>query len=202
MTRKIAATDCGMYYHKNALTEPKWAHLIDARLYLPELTECDLEDMDVFIATCRSNPELLIPHRDMFRRFLDDGRTIIALGLTGPEHWLPNVEARDVDINYWWWLEQSADSGVRMADPDHEIFTVMGPDDMNWHHHARFTPPPGARPILNFLDEGCIFYEDTVSTRGRMLITSLDPFFHHGSFFMPAATRFLEKFMPWVKAAG
>ena len=46
---------------------------------------------------------------------------------------------------------------------------------------------------------GSIFYEDTVSTSGRLLITSLDPMYHHGSHFMPATTRFLDGFLPYLK---
>jgi len=30
----------------------------------------------------------------------------------------------------------------------------------------------------------------------------LDPFFHHGTYFMPAATRFLDGFLPWLRESG
>lgn len=29
-----------------------------------------------------------------------------------------------------------------------------------------------------------------------MIVTSLDPVYHHGSRFMPATTRFLDRFLP------
>ncbi|WP_395021680.1 hypothetical protein [Dongia sp.] len=44
-----------------------------------------------------------------------------------------------------------------------------------------------------------ILYIDQVSTAGRIVLTSLDPFYHHGSYFMPAATRFLDGFLPWMR---
>jgi hypothetical protein len=44
-----------------------------------------------------------------------------------------------------------------------------------------------------------ILYVDEVTTKGRMVVTSLDPFYHHGSHFMPATTRFLDGFLPWVR---
>jgi hypothetical protein len=31
------------------------------------------------------------------------------------------------------------------------------------------------------------------------ILTSLDPFFHHGSHFMPATTRFPDGFLPWMR---
>ena len=47
-------------------------------------------------------------------------------------------------------------------------------------------------------DGKAIVYIDEVTTRGRMILTSLDPFFHHGHHFMPATTRFLDGFLAWL----
>lgn len=42
-----------------------------------------------------------------------------------------------------------------------------------------------------------MLYADGHSWRGgRLVVTSLDPFYHHGSHFMPATTRFLDRFLP------
>jgi|TARA_R100000908_G_C3643589_1_gene78648 hypothetical protein len=48
-------------------------------------------------------------------------------------------------------------------------------------------------------DLGSVLYDDTVTTPGRMIVTTLDPMYHHGSHFMPATTRFLDGFLPWLK---
>ena len=64
---------------------------------------------------------------------------------------------------------------------------------------AAAVPPPGARSVIDKLGQGSILYEDCVSTPGRMLVTSLDPCYHHGSYFMPATTRFLRGFLPWLQ---
>ncbi len=199
MSNRIAAIDGGMSYHQVALNDARWAHLIDTRLYLPEMASVALSAFDVVIATCRSNPELLAPLRRQFLRFLDNGGTVVAFAGTGPERWLPGVEARAVPTNYWWWLEGDADSGLRAANEDHSIYSALTLKDFTWHHHARFKPPPGALSLVDHVTGGSIFYEDQISTRGRMLVTSLDPFFHHGSYFMPATTCFLEAFLPWLK---
>src|SRR5262249_51191465 len=47
-------------------------------------------------------------------------------------------------------------------------------------------------------DGGAVLYLDRVSSRGTMLVTSLDPLYHYGSYFMPATERFLDGFLPWV----
>ena len=41
-----------------------------------------------------------------------------------------------------------------------------------------------------------ILYIDEVTMSGRMIVTSLDPFYHHASHFMPATARFLDGFLP------
>ena len=38
-----------------------------------------------------------------------------------------------------------------------------------------------------------------MTTAGRLIVSTLDPFYHHGSNFMPATTRFLDGFLPWAR---
>ena len=33
----------------------------------------------------------------------------------------------------------------------------------------------------------------------RLIVSTLDPFYHHGSNFMPATTKFLDGFLPWAR---
>ncbi|WP_246750657.1 hypothetical protein [Martelella lutilitoris] len=78
----------------------------------------------------------------------------------------------------------------------------IGKQDVTWHLHGWFTPPEGA-PVLARDGEGrAILYMDTISTAGTMVISSLDPMFHHGSRFMPATTRFLDRFAPNLRACA
>jgi len=199
MANRIAAIDGGMSYHLNALSDKAWAGLIDERIYLPKLSQADLKKFDVVIVTCRSNPDLLEPCRDQFLDFLDAGGTVAAFSGTSPERWLPGVVAREIPTNYWWWLEEGADSGLRIGAPKHPVFAALTLREFTWHHHARFEPPAGATSLVNHVSGGSIFYEDRASCGGRLFVTSLDPFYHHGSFFMPTTSRFLAAFLPWIK---
>ena len=202
MSKLIAAIDGGTSYHHVALNDKRWAHLIDARWYLPELGRQDFSQVDVIIVTCRSNPDLVALHKNRFLCFIDGGGTVVAFAGAGAENWLPNVVATPVPTNYWWWLDKNADSGLRVGSPDHPLCRAVPLADMTWHHHTRFVPPPGAVSILDHVDGSSIFYDDQVSTPGRMLISGLDPFCHHGSYFMPATTRFLDGFLPWIREAS
>ena len=88
---------------------------------------------------------------------------------------------------------------MRIAQPGHSLFERLTQRDITWHLHGWFDPPAGAQ-VLAVNGEGRpILYIDEVTTAGRMVITSLDPFFHHGSHFMPATTRFLDGFLPWMR---
>lgn len=199
MANIIAAMDSGASYHIMALNDKRWAHLIDYRWYVPELGQQVFLKVDVIIATCRCNGRLIEKHKNRIREFLDAGGTLVALASTNAELWLPNITSRHVETNYWWWLEKDADSGLRTGAANHSLCKAIPLADMTWHHHARFTPPQGAVSLLDHVDGSSLLYEDTVSTGGRLFVAGLDPFSHHGSYFMPATTRFLEKFLPWLK---
>jgi hypothetical protein len=196
----IAATDGGTSYHDVALGDPAFRSFIDRRIYLPELCRTDLSDVDALILTCRSNPRLIVKAADRLHDFLARGGFVLAMGETRPDLWLDHVKFTDRPINYWWWLEENPDQGLRIARPDYALFRHLRvPQDVAWHYHGWYDPPPGAEAVLYCREGGCILYEDRVSTQGRLLITTLDPFFHHGSHFMPAASRFLHGFLPWLR---
>lgn len=202
MTRRIpviAALDAGTYYHHRTFHTPELAPFIDRTIYVRDLDDAGLADCDAFIVSCRSNPELLLPHRERFARFLAAGKTLVAMGETSCERWLDGVQWTSSEVNFWWWKEAGADSGLRLAAPDHPLFSYLTLDDATWHQHGTFTPPPGARSLIDKAGAGSVLYEDSHSTPGRLIVTSLDPMYHHGSYFMPASSRFLRGFLPWLK---
>lgn len=45
---------------------------------------------------------------------------------------------------------------------------------------------------------GAILYEENFG-KGRLIVTTLDPFYHTGSNFMPNAAKFLAGILAWVK---
>ncbi|MBP1843262.1 hypothetical protein J2046_001516 [Rhizobium petrolearium] len=195
----ILAIHPGAYYHIETLEAPRYAHYFD-RLVRPEdLSGEDLAEHAVVFIPCRTPADRLAPHADQFRAYLDQGGTIVATGETALEVFLHGITFTPQPTNWWWWLTPGADLGVRIASPDHSLFGRLGERDLTWHLHGWFDPPDGSQ-VLAINGEGKpIFYVDEVTTPGRMIITSLDPCFHHGSHFMPATTRFLDGFLPWMR---
>ncbi len=54
------------------------------------------------------------------------------------------------------------------------------------------------RSPLALADHPVLAGVDEVSTGGTLLVTSLDPLSHYGGTFLPAAGRFLDRFLPWA----
>lgn len=57
----------------------------------------------------------------------------------------------------------------------------------------------GATSFVDARGLGSVLYVDTVTPQGTLVVAALDPFYHHGSYFMPATTRFLDGFLPWLR---
>jgi hypothetical protein len=179
------------------LQDPTYGRHIDERIYLPDLADAPLDHLDGLIVPCRVHQELLYASAERVRSVLDRGGTVVLFG-EQPREWLPGLNWEHRPTNFWWWRE-GGKSGLVAAMPEHSLFDYMSLSDATWHYHGVFTPPVGAESVIEIEDGGTILYVDRVSTPGTLIVTSLDPIFHVGSNFMPAAARFLERFLPWLR---
>lgn len=195
----ILAIHPGAYYHIESFEAPRYAHFFDNLVRPEELAETDLTKFNVVLIPCRTPADRMAPHKAQLRAYLDQGGTIVATGESNSELFLPGITFTSHPTNFWWWLTPGADLGVRIAAPDHALFSSLGQKDITWHLHGWFDPPEGVEVLAVNGEDKPILYVDDVTTRGRLVVTSLDPFFHHGSHFMPATTRFLDGFLPWMR---
>lgn len=195
---RIAALDAGTYYHHRSLYGDRYRGFFDEIIYAPELSKTDLDGIDILIVSCRTDPAVLVPQKDTVMRLLDRGKTVVAMGSTGQNLWLPAVDWTDMPTNFWWWKEGGS-LNLEIDAPEHPLFDHIGLGDATWHYHGQYAPPKGATSLIGVREEGSILYEDRVTTNGCMIVTALDPMYHHGSYFMPATTRFLDGFLPFLK---
>lgn len=205
----VAVLDGGAYYHHEAIRGPRFRDRFDRVLYVPDLADGDLDGCAAAIVADRILPAALRRKRRILLGFLARGGTLIVLGENRAHEWLPGVSWSFRPTNFWWWLEEGADPGHRIAAPDHEIFRFVRPADVVWHYHGLFAPPPGAEVLAAIAPQadpegrgGAILYDHRGAGGGpgRLVVSSLDPFYHHGSHFMPAATRFLDGLLAWTDA--
>lgn len=189
----------GAYYHIESFESPRYAGYFDQLVRPEDLASVRLEDHAVVLIPCRTPADRMEPHKAQLEAYLANGGTIIATGESESQLFLPGITFTPQPTNFWWWLTPGADLGVRIAAPEHKLFERLAQRDITWHLHGWFDVPEGAE-VLAVNEAGQpILYIDEVTTAGRMIVTSLDPFFHHGSHFMPATTRFLDGFLPWMR---
>jgi hypothetical protein len=157
----------------------------------------DLGRFEGLLIPDRINQRRLLAARDRFGSFLQRGGTIIAFG-EQPHPWLTGVVWEFRPTNFRWWLDPDVTSGLVLVQPDHSLFRYVSLDDATWHQHGVFWPPEGTETLIATQDGGAVLYVDQVSTPGALVVTSLDPMYHFGSYFMPATERFLDGFLPRI----
>jgi len=188
---KIAALDSGTAFHIVSLSKDPFNKYFKKILYLPKLQAKQLEDIDILIVTCCSSWEQLEKKKDIFYEFLKRGKTLVVLGRNQTKLWLKDIEEVELPFNFWWWLDKKNKIDLKILKPNYPLFEHIKLEDMAWHYHGGFEVPKNA---INILEEEktrkSIFFELKKYYGGRLIVTSLDPFYHHGSFFMPNTTKF------------
>jgi hypothetical protein len=196
----LAAVYGGSSQHHRTLTEPRYArHLTGGLVYLPELADTDLTVYRGLLIPERMHRGLLTRGAQRIAELLECGGTVIAFSGGEPiPEFLPGVLWEHRPTNYWWWLEPGADLGVQLPTPEHPLFHRLTLRDCTWHYHGVLEPPDGAQSLVELAPGQALLYVDEVSTPGTLVVSTLDPISHYGSYFMPATERFLDGFLPWA----
>jgi hypothetical protein len=195
----------GASYHLVTLADPTVAAHRARPFYLPDLDDpavcAALAGLDVLVVFDRLHPDLVRRHADALLAVARRGGTLLVLGEVGAHTWLPGLSWTPRPTNFWWW-RTGEDPGIHQHHPEHPIWRHLAGGDVVWHYHGLLHPPPGVTPLASVRDHGAdagsILYEDRTSTSGRLVVTTMDPVHHHGSNFMPAATRLLHGLLRWL----
>lgn len=195
---RVAILNCGAGFQIEAIEGPRYAAYFTTVLRPEALTLDDLLAHDVFIIPCHTPVHRILPHRDKLLAFLDAGKTLVSTGRSKHEQFLPNISFEPCPTNFWWWTIPGETLGTEIAKPEHSLFNFIDLKALTWHLHGFYDVPEGAEVLAVGPTGKPFFYIDDVTTKGRMVITSLDPFSHHGRHFMPSATRLLDGLLPWL----
>lgn len=199
---RIAFIDAGTYYHHATYHDPEWHSCFAGNIYVRDLPTADLSGYDCLYVASRQDPVELQAAQGAIEAFLNAGKLVVALGESHAQPWIKSVDWTPGITNFWWWLTPGADSGLRQASENHGLFDHIQLQDATWHRHGTLAVPSGAVSLIDAVEGGSVLYDDSVSTPGRLIVSTLDPCYHHGSYFMPATTRFLRGFIPWLKAGA
>ena len=180
-----------------------YAAYLDAEIYLRALDQVDLTAFKAIVIPDFSNQELLRRHARQINDYLAAGGFLTVFEPNRMDEWLDVVEVQwfSRETEDWkWWMKPGGRMEAYQPEPLHPMARAIPRADMCWHFFGAFRLPAGAIPILNLDDdEGCLMYEQRAGA-GRLIAATIDPHTHHGRRFMPATTRFLNGFYPWLKA--
>lgn len=200
---KIAALDSGTAYHISSFYTKPFKDFLYKTIYLPNLDIDDLKDVDILIVSCSSSVEQILKHKNIFYEFLAKKKFLVVMGRNEAQLWLNDVVFADLPFNFWWWLDKNNKIDLKPACLDYGLFKYIDFKDMVWHYHGGYEKIKGCISVIEHISlDKSIFLEMPDYYGGRLILTSLDPFFHHGNFFMPNATKLggaLLKYLSEVK---
>lgn len=101
---RLIAASCGTYYHIEALECARYAAHFDAILP-PERLAGQLAPEYALFVPCRSPAQRLIARSDTIAAHLAAGGTVVAMGESRSDLWLPGVVFHERPTNWWWWLD-------------------------------------------------------------------------------------------------
>ena len=106
----------GTYFHHRTLHTPEFAPYFGHTRHVLDLQASDFEQYRSIVFCCNTRGDLIARHRAAIADFLQRGNTVVAMGNTAAHTWLPQVQWHDRPVNFWWWTEPGADSGLRVAE--------------------------------------------------------------------------------------
>ncbi|MDF0528783.1 hypothetical protein P0W64_07515 [Tsukamurella sp. 8F] len=192
----------GSHAQLATLADPALAPYRIRPLHVRTSAVTEIDDAEVVIVADRLRPDLLERWTDALLACLGDDRTLIVYGENNVGDWIPGVTEQRRPTDFWWW-RTGEDSRIRPAAPEHPAWHYFSERAVVWHYHGVLTSPPGALSLVDLHTpegtvDGSILTLDDANHHGRLLITTMDPIYHHGSGFMPGATQLLYSSLHWA----
>ena len=180
-----------------------FAKYLDDMIYLRELETHDLSRYAAVVVPDGTDPVALRGHAAQLNAYVRGGGFLIIFGCGQVNEWIDVVELawRPVNTKDWlWWTKRNPYLEIRQPEPRHPLCEVIPLADMSWHWFGAFAHHPGAMSALNLDDDSASLFLDfrNLAGGGRLIVSTLDPHVHNGERFMPATTRFLQGFYPWL----
>lgn len=176
-------------------------HHIDDLIYIHDLPKVDLTSYAAVVMPDAMDAAAPLPHREQLNAYLAGGGFLVVF-LQGHADWLeiPGLQWTPGNCRDWLWWTKGEKLEVRISAPPHPITESIPLSHMSWHWGGSYNVPKGARSILEIDDgRGSLFLDfPSLPGGGRLLLATLDPHSHNGQRFMPATTRFLRCFYPWL----
>ena len=174
---------------------------IDDLIYIHDLPKVDLTSYAAVVMPDAMDAAAVLPHAPQLNAYLKQGGFLIVF-LQGHADWLdiPGLEWSPGNCRDWLWWTKGEKLEISLTTPAHPIAQSIPLSHMSWHWGGSYNVPQGARSIVEIDGGGGSLFLDfpSLANGGRLLLATLDPHSHNGQRFMPATTRFLRSFYPWL----
>lgn len=198
----VAMLHCGSHAQLATLADPALEPYALRSVHARTGDASQLEDVDVLVVADRIRLDLLTKWAGAILARAHAGATVVILGENQVGTWLPGAHEETRSTNFWWW-RTGEDSRIRRTDTRHPASSWFADRALVWHYHGVLAPPAGAASLVDLHTpegevDGSLLYVDEGSTAGRILVTTMDPVYHHGSGFMPGATQLIYSVLRWA----
>ena len=198
----IVMLHCGSHAQLATLADPALEPFRVRPVHARTCMSGDLDSADVVIVADRIRTDLLAPWSMALQARLAAGATVVVLGENRVGTWLPGAREEIRPTIFWWW-RTGEDSRIHRTDSSHPAAEWFADRALTWHYHGVLEVPEGAESLVELHTpegevDGSLLYIDETSTPGRLLVTTMDPVYHHGSGFMPGATQLLYSVLRWA----
>ncbi|HVY99029.1 MAG TPA: hypothetical protein VHA35_05990 [Dongiaceae bacterium] len=180
-----------------------YAHCLDDMVYLRELETRDLDQYAAVVIPDGMDSGGMRRYAGQLNAYVRNGGFLVAFCCKGIDEWIDVVELnmRPIDAKDWlWWTRPKPYLEIRQPEPKHPLAEAIPLADMSWHWFGVFDHHPAATSALDLDDDSGSLLLDfpKLEGGGRLIVSTLDPHVHNGERFMPATTRFLNAFYPWL----
>ncbi|WDZ80315.1 hypothetical protein PWG15_21205 (plasmid) [Ensifer adhaerens] len=176
-------------------------HYIDDLIYIRDLPTVDLTSYAAVVMPDAMDAAAVLPHAQQLNAYLKQGGFLVVF-LQGHADWLDihGLEWTPGNCRDWLWWTKSEKLEISLSSPHHPVTESLPLSHMSWHWGGSYNVPEGARSIVEIEEgRGSLFLDfPSLPGGGRLLLATLDPHSHNGQRFMPATTRFLRSFYPWL----
>lgn len=198
---KIAFLTCGNGPQIRSFQD--FAGQLDTLLYLETLAGHNLQQYAAIVVPDAMNATRLALHAAALNAYVRGGGFLIIFDASRAAEWLDVVDLRVKPVNtrdWKWWTKPGGRLEIHQPEPRHSLCESIPERDMCWHWFGVFELADGAQSALNLYDDSASLFLDfpKLEGGGRLIVSTLDPHLHNGERFMPATTRFLKGFYPWL----
>ncbi len=193
--KKIGLIFNGVWSHYTFATAPKYRDIIKM-IYVYDLSETELNDIEALIIPFQSNQKELAKHKELIYDFLAKGKKVFVEGDTSMD-WI-DAKWEDRPVNNYWWVENPNNPPVSETDFSHPLYNGLTPRQSCWHTHGSYTSMPTHARAIQKRPDGEIITWETNQYGGTLMATTLDPIVEHGVQQITHLDNYVDKLIFWL----